>query len=176
MKALLVVMLVSATAQADVFAFKDLAGYEKCMTLDHLVETVTTDTGAQTRLLSQEEIQPRCIASAVKLLSGTKHAALILEFIKTTRRLAAPEAALNLAGVLVDASRAACNDVVVYEVLLAGLSEPTDDRFHLPTAEIRREALSREQGLQEGLPRREGQHRCANRRERVPESSPRKSS
>jgi hypothetical protein len=134
-KALVVALVISGgVAHADVFAFKDLAGYEKCMTLDHLVETVGTDTGAQTRLLTQAEIQPRCIESAVKLLSGSKNTDLMLEFVKTTRRLALPEAALDLARVLVDASLAGCNDTTVYEVLLAGLGRNKDDRFFLPKA------------------------------------------
>jgi hypothetical protein len=130
----MLVCLGCGVAHADVFAFKDLAGYEKCMSLDHLVETVTTDTGAQTRFLSHEEVQARCIESAVKLLSGTKTTDLMLEFVKTTRRLAAPQAALELADVLVNATLAGCNDIVVYEVLLAGLSSSTDDRVFLPTA------------------------------------------
>lgn len=135
MRALVVAILVSGgVAHADVFAFKDLAGYEKCMTLDHLVETIGTDSGAQTRFLGPEEIQPRCIESAVKLLTGTKSADLVLDFIKTTRRLARPEAALDLVRVLADTSLAGCNDIVAYEVLLAGLDRPKDDRFFVPRA------------------------------------------
>lgn len=138
MKALVVTLiaLASGVARADVFAFKNVAGYEKCMALDHLVETVMTDTGAQTRFLSHEEVQVRCIESAVKLVSGTKNTDLMLELVKTTRRLAAPEAALGLAQVLVETSLAGCNDLVVYEVLLAGLSGTADDRVFLPTAEL----------------------------------------
>jgi hypothetical protein len=130
----ILVSLACGVAHADVFAFKDLAGYEKCMSLDHLVETVMTDTGAQTRFLSHEEVQVRCIDSAVKLLSGTKSTDLMLEFVKSTRRLAAPQAAPELAEVLVDATLTGCNDIVVYEVLLAGLS--ADDRVFLPRARL----------------------------------------
>jgi len=37
----------SGVARADVFAFKDLDGFERCMQLDHLVEKVNTDNGSQ---------------------------------------------------------------------------------------------------------------------------------
>jgi hypothetical protein len=125
---------ISRGAHADVFVFKDLAGFEACMTLDHLVETVATDAGAQTRLLSREEIQTRCVASAVKLVSGSKDVGAITEFVKTTRRLAAPVAALDLVRVLADASLPACNDITAYEVLLAGLAMAKDERQFLPKA------------------------------------------
>ncbi len=128
------IVISGGVAHADVFAFKDVAGYEKCMTLDHLVETVGTDSGAQTRFLGRDEIQTRCIESAVKLLTGTKSSDLVLDFVKTTRRLAAPEAALDLVRVLVDASLVGCNDLVAYEVLLAGLGRPKDDRVFVPRA------------------------------------------
>jgi hypothetical protein len=130
----IVIVAVARAAHADVFAFKDLAGFEACMTLDHLVETVGTDAGAQTRLLGRDEIQTRCIASAVKLLSGSKDSAAIVEYVKTTRRLAAPVAALDLVRVLVDASLPACNDLTAYEALLAGLAMPNDDQHFLPKA------------------------------------------
>jgi hypothetical protein len=134
-KALLVFVVLSGAyevARADVFAFKDLAGYEKCMTLDRLVETITTDKGTQTRLLTQAEIQPRCIASAVKLVTGTKNKDLMLELLAATRRWMLPESSLDLASVLVDTAIAACNDLAVYEVIISGLSHPKDDTIYVP--------------------------------------------
>jgi hypothetical protein len=119
-------------ARADVFAFKDLEGFVKCMQLDHLVEKVTTDKGEQARFLSQVEIQLRCVESAVKLVSANKNKDLMMEFIKTTKRESAWENALDLTGVLIDTSIAACNDIAVYEVFTKALGYPKDNRFYLP--------------------------------------------
>src|SRR5213078_2580541 len=124
----------SRVAHADVFAFKDLDGFERCMQLDHLVEKVNTDKGSQTRLLSPLEIQLRCIEAAVKLVSASKNKDLTMDFIKATKRLTAPENALDLIGVLVDTSIAACNDLVNYEVFIKALSYPRDNTFYLPRA------------------------------------------
>jgi hypothetical protein len=111
-----------APAYADIFVFKDQGGFEKCMETDHLVEKVKTDTGSQTRLLSPEEIQVRCVAAGAKLVAGTKNKDLALAFVKATRRLSAPENALDLIAPLADFAVAACNEMAVYEVLLRGLS------------------------------------------------------
>lgn len=116
----------AATASADIFVFKDLPGYEKCLQTDHLVETVKTDKGAQTRLLSQDEIQERCVESAVKLLSGAKNKDLTMEFIKSTRRLATADNALDLVKVYVDLQLAGCNEMAIYELLLNPLRGPGD--------------------------------------------------
>jgi hypothetical protein len=124
----------SRAARADVFAFKDLDGFERCMQLDHLVEKVTTGKGEQARLLSPGEIQLRCIEAAVKLVSATKNKDLMLDFVKATKRLGPPENSLDLIGVLVDTSVAACNDLAVYEVFTRALAYPRDNRFYLPRA------------------------------------------
>lgn len=115
---------VSSTAHADVFAFKDLDGYERCLQTDHLVETVKTDKGEQSRLLSQVEIQLRCIESAVKLLGPSKDKDLAMSFVKSTKRLSNAESSLDLIHVLVDKSLPACNDMAVYEVINRSLSRP----------------------------------------------------
>lgn len=130
---LLVILLLGASrpARADVFAFKDLDGYEKCMQLDHLVETVNTDKGSQTRMLGEHEIQLRCIESAVKLLSASKNKDLMMDFVKATKRLSAPVNALDLISVLVDTSVVACNEMAVYEVLTRALSLPKDEKYYL---------------------------------------------
>jgi len=119
-------------AHADVFAFKDLEGFEKCMQLDHLVEKVNTADGSQTRLLDPSEIQPRCIEAAVKLASARKDKDLALDLVKATKRLSGDANAIDLAGVVVELSIAACNDMPVYEVFLAALSVPQDNAFYLP--------------------------------------------
>jgi len=94
------------------------------MELDHLVEKVNTDKGAQARLLSPLEIQMRCIEAAVKLVSASKNKDLAMDFVKATKRLTAPENSLDLVGALVDISIAACNDLAAYEVLIKGLTYP----------------------------------------------------
>ena len=120
-----------SAARADVFAFKDLEGFEKCMQLDHLVEKVTTDKGEQARLLGPLEIQMRCIEAAVKLLAPSKNKDLIMDFVKATKRLTAPENSLDLISVLVDTSLPACNELAIYEVLTRALSHPKEDKFYL---------------------------------------------
>ena len=122
MKWLVIIAWLAGPAHADVFAFKDAAGFEKCMQLDHLVEQVRTGDGAQTRVLGPDEIQPRCVDAAVKLIARTKDKALAFECVKITKREAAPELALDPIGGLVDLSLPACNDMEVYEVLMRPLS------------------------------------------------------
>jgi hypothetical protein len=127
-KALAVAMMLigARTAQADVFEFKDHDGFEKCMQLDHLVEKVKTAKGSQSRMLEPVEIQLRCIESAVKLLTAHKDKDAALEYVKTTKRLSAPQNALDLVGVLIDTSLPACNDMAAYSVLTRALSFPKD--------------------------------------------------
>ncbi len=121
---LLIIAGTAASASADVFGFKDLDGYERCLQTDHLVETVKTDKGEQSRILGPGEIQPRCIESAVKLLGPSKDKDLVMSFVKSTKRLAGPESSLDLIHVLVDKSLPACNEMAVYEVINRSLSRP----------------------------------------------------
>lgn len=123
----------AATAHADVFAFKDLEGFEKCMSLDHLVESTRTDGGEQHRWLEPGEIQQRCVAAAVKLLAPTKNKDLALEFVKTTKRMSAPVQALPLIDLLVGWSLTTCNDMENYEVMMRPLDAPPD-RWAFPRA------------------------------------------
>ena len=124
--ALAVLAATAANASADVFVFKDLDGYEKCLQTDHLVEKVKTDTGSQTRLLQQQEIQERCAESSVKLLAGAKNKALTLQFIQSTKRLSWPENSLDQISVYVDEAVAGCNEMPIYEVLLKALAAPAE--------------------------------------------------
>lgn len=68
----------------------------------------------------------------MKLVSASKNKDLMMDFVKATKRLTAPENALDLIGVLVDTSIAACNDIAVYEVFTKALSYPKDNTFYLP--------------------------------------------
>jgi hypothetical protein len=133
---LAIAMLLAATgtARADVFAFKDLDGFEKCMQLDHLVEKVNTGKGSQTRVLGPVEIRLRCLESAARLVSASKDKDLIMSFVKAAKRLSAPENSLDLISALIDTSLPACNDLAVYEVLTKALSYPKDNSHYLPRA------------------------------------------
>ncbi|HET9990004.1 MAG TPA: hypothetical protein VFQ65_15845, partial [Kofleriaceae bacterium] len=72
------------------------------------------------------EIQTRCIEAGVKLLATSKNKDVLGAFIKTVKRLSAPENALELCRLLAGVSTASCNDIDVYEVLIAGLSHVDD--------------------------------------------------
>lgn len=119
-------LAIPATAHADIFAFKDLGGFEKCMQTDHVVDSVTTDKGTQARYLGPGEIQARCVDSAVKLLTPLNKPVTDLEFVVTTRRLSSTLTAIDLVGVLAGHSLAGCNELAAYEVLIEGLSRPKD--------------------------------------------------
>ena len=125
----------ATTAHAeDIFAFKDLEGYEKCLNTDHLLESTTTKDGSQKRLLSQIEIQLKCVDAAVKLTQQTKKKDQMADFIKATKRLSAPENSLDLINVLVDASLPDCNEMAYYEVLTKALSGPREHSRYFPRA------------------------------------------
>lgn len=119
-------------ARADAFAFKDVDGYEKCMALDHLVETVNTADGSQARVLSSLEIQQRCIGAAVKLVTAGKNKDTTKAFVAATKRQTAHVNALDLIVPLVDQSIAACNEMEIYDVLLLGLDNGASERYYLP--------------------------------------------
>lgn len=123
-------------ARADVFEIKDHESFEKCMSTDHLVETVNTAKGSQARLLSPGEIQERCLAAAATFLRGKKDKDVALEFIKTTKRLSAPENALDLVGALSELAPVGCNDLAAYTVLTRALSFPKDTGTIYPRAKL----------------------------------------
>jgi hypothetical protein len=125
--ALTILVLAAGSARADVFAFLD--GFEKCLTLDHLVETTKTDTGAQQRVLGPDEIQPRCVDAAVRLLAHTKNKELSAAFVVSTKRLAPWVRVLPIIGVATDAALDACNDIANYEVVMRPLDDPPDRMF-----------------------------------------------
>lgn len=124
---LLLLTLLSQPLYADIFAFKDLEGYEKCLQADHLIDDTATGTGAQRRFLGPAEIQNRCVESAAKLLTGKKDKALMMTFIKMTKRGTAPENAIALIGALVSLDRKQCNEMEIYEVINKALSHPKEE-------------------------------------------------
>ena len=111
---------------ADVFNFKDLPGFEQCMQTPHLIEEVKTDQGSQKRQQGEVEIQMRCIASAVSLLTSLKSQDTNIAFIHAAKRLTAHENVVDLVGVLADHAPAGCNDLEAYTVLTKALSHPKE--------------------------------------------------
>lgn len=129
--AVCLVLAGASTAHAeDIFAFKDLEGYEKCLSTDHLVETTNTKDGSQKRLLRQVEIQMKCVEAGVKLLQQNKKKDQMADFIKATKRLSAWENSLDLINVLVDASLPECNEMAYYEVVTKALSAPRENNIY----------------------------------------------
>jgi hypothetical protein len=96
------------------------------MQLDHLVETVHTDDGTQTRWLDPGEIKARCIDAAMKLLAPSKKHDEIIAYVKVVSRLSAPENAIGLGGLAAAVTPAACNDMAIYEAVIAGLAHDDD--------------------------------------------------
>ncbi|NVB84618.1 MAG: hypothetical protein HOV81_39960 [Kofleriaceae bacterium] len=118
-----------APAYAGAFDFKDAAGFEKCMQLDHLVETTRTGAGAEHRVLGPDEIQPRCVAAEVALVEKTKDKALAATGVAITRRESSPELALDPVGALVKLSLPACNDSDIYSIVMRPMSEGYDTDY-----------------------------------------------
>jgi len=121
-----VLTAMTTQARADVFDVKDLDGFEACLDLDELVETVHTPDGAQTRFVGKIEIQVRCIASATRLLANAKRKEAIMPFVDATKRLSAPVNALPLIDLVTRVSLPACNDSEIYDVLAAALEIPSE--------------------------------------------------
>ncbi len=122
------------TARADVFEIKDQESFEKCLATDHLLETVNTAKGTQSKVLDPIEIQMRCIAGGVKLVAAKKDKALALEFVETAKRMTAHVNALDLVSALVDISLPACNELAGYTVVTRALSFPSDSGTLYPRA------------------------------------------
>jgi hypothetical protein len=120
-------LAVSFEAHADIFAFKDLKGFEACLRIDNLKESIPAGGAKQERFLDQPEIQQRCVQSAAKILKkGNPTSANILEFVKTTKRNSAHEQSLELIEVLAAKDPKGCNDMEAYSVLKSALSHPQD--------------------------------------------------
>jgi hypothetical protein len=133
------VLLVSlpSVARADVFAFKDLDGFEKCLQADPVVEKAKVGDKEQTRYLSTNEMQLRCIESAAKVLAPAKSKENDLAFIAAAKRQSFPENALDLISVLVDHTLAGCNELAAYEVLTRSLRYRKDPGRSSPFTKAR---------------------------------------
>lgn len=110
----------------DIFAFKDVGGFEKCMRVDSLIDVAKTNTGSQGRMLNGNEIRERCLESAVVVLKSEKKKAVVEEYVMATKRNAAHEASMVLIERLIQVNPKSCNDMIAYEVILKVLSHPMD--------------------------------------------------
>lgn len=120
---------ISLPSHADIFAFKDDAGFEKCLQTDHLVEVEKGKTKEDSRYLDQNEIIQRCIEKAVILLKQkAKDKATLYKFIKITQQQVHPERPIDFVQILiVDGGLIKeCNEIINYKILLDVLSHPKD--------------------------------------------------
>ncbi len=111
-------------SHANAFAFTDLDGFEDCLQLDYLIETVRTPNGTQTRELGVGEIQARCIQAAAQLLAPVKSKDALMSYVDAVKRLSAQENALPLIDLVIARSLPACDDSEVYDVLIRVLEWP----------------------------------------------------
>jgi len=112
------------TAKADIFAFKNLDGFEKCLQQDHLVETMKGGGGKQSRFLDKMQVQYRCFESATALLSKEKKAATVVEWVKVAFENSAHANAIDLLKILASLDAKKCNDKMIYDTVLDIFSGP----------------------------------------------------
>ena len=117
-------LVLARSARADVFDVKNLDGFEACLDLDHLIETINTPDGEQTRILGPLEIQPRCVEAAAHLLAGAKRADVVMPFILAGKRGTAWENTLPLIEVVTRISPQTCDHAEVYDVIARSLERP----------------------------------------------------
>ncbi len=118
-------------ANANVFEFKDAAGFERCLSAKDV-----TDAAKPKRRLAPGEVATRCLEQGLRLAREDR--AQIPEFVGIVQRNSAPENALDLVALEVEAKPPACNETANYEVLLAALARPRD--FPTPTGSYYRKA------------------------------------
>jgi hypothetical protein len=116
---LLPLLLASGSAgAADVFVFKDVQGFERCLQADRVVVTRSKHARTeQLQFLEPYEIKQRCIAAAAKVLRPMKDKDADLAFIAAVRNERLEWEALDLVSVLVDHGLANCNELKAYEIL-----------------------------------------------------------
>jgi hypothetical protein len=122
--AILFVALLPTISKADIFAFKNTDGFEKCLQQDHLVETSKGGGGKQSRFLDKMQIQYRCFESATALLSNEKKLPTVLEWVKTAFEHSAHANAIDLLKILASLDVKKCNDKMIYNTILDIFSGP----------------------------------------------------
>lgn len=128
---------VTSTADADIFSIRTSDQFEACLNQTHLIETVRTSGGEQTRILDKTTIQERCIRSAESFLqtkkkatSKAKEAKAIGVWLEVAFKNAARENAIGLIALQTAQDPRRCNDSPVYDVFLRILSAPRSDDKH----------------------------------------------
>jgi hypothetical protein len=123
----LILIALPMAARADVFAFKDLEGYQKCLRTDHLVESDRTGTRTQTQYRGKLDVQVRCVEAAVALLAKEQNKDTLIRYVKATFAETAQANAIDLVALLAKADRPSCNEKMIYDVLLDIFSGPRSD-------------------------------------------------
>jgi hypothetical protein len=115
----------SSDANADIFAFQDIDGFEKCLQSKHLVETVKTKGGEQSRFLNAVDIQERCFLQAKSVLAAEKSPKVIQKWIQTGFKNSHNDNAIDLIALQVKNSPEYCNDTKAYDVFLSIMAMPS---------------------------------------------------
>lgn len=121
------ICFLASPANADIFAFKNQAGFQSCLENDHLVETLPGGGGKQTRFLSKLDVQERCFTAAEKVVSKEKNAKTVGSWIKTAQKKAHRDNSVGLIGFQVKLDNKTCNDSTNYDVFINIMDGPSRD-------------------------------------------------
>ncbi len=114
-------------AEGSPFGFSDPAGFEKCLSTDHLIVESRTAQGSEKKFLDVSEIKSRCIASAATLLKNEKKRELLLAYVKVARAGANALICVPLVRAVATNDPTLCNEMALYEVFTKALSFPPSD-------------------------------------------------
>lgn len=117
-------LVLSTSASADIFAFKTVEGFEKCLRQDHLVETAKSGDKKQSRYLDKMEVQYRCFESATAHLSKEKKPAVVADWIKVGMKNSDRQNSIDLMKILAMLDPTKCNDSMIYDTILDIFSGP----------------------------------------------------
>lgn len=118
-------LLYSPFARADLFSFKDIEGFEKCLRSTHMVETTRTSSGNQKKYLSKIDIQERCFKRATQVLKSEKKASTIRKWTKLAFKNSDRANAIDLIALEVKRSPKSCNDSEAYDTFLRIVNGPS---------------------------------------------------
>jgi len=120
-------LVISAPSRADIFAFKDLDGFEKCLRQNHLVESAKSGDKKQSRYLNKAEVEHRCFQNATKRLSKEKNPKVVTEWVDLASKHSHRSNAIDLLKILAGLDRKKCNDPIIYDTLLDIFSGPMSE-------------------------------------------------
>jgi hypothetical protein len=113
-----------AMASGSLFEFKDAEGFEKCLSIQSMMEKTNTANGFEKRSLEPWEIQERCAKAAADRVAQDANKKSRLEYLRLSKARAVPETALFVVDALATADPAFCNEMAAYEILTELLSQP----------------------------------------------------